>query len=54
MKDKLIVFERYASPELKQVLADGRSTTEKNLKKAMEIMTGGDDSSKSKSGSKKK
>jgi predicted outer membrane protein len=47
MKDKLVVFERYASPELKQVLAEGLSTTEKHLKKAEEIKKSLDTSSDS-------
>jgi len=52
MKDKLIVFQRHTSPELKQLLAEGQQTTEKHLKKAEEIMKSLKDSS-DKSSSKK-
>jgi len=38
MKDKLTVFQRHASSELRQVLADGLKTTEHHLAKAEEIM----------------
>jgi predicted outer membrane protein len=38
MKSKLAVLERHVSGELKQVLADGRKTTESHLKKAESIM----------------
>lgn len=38
MKDKLTVLERHASGELAQVLAEGRETAEKHMKKAEELM----------------
>jgi len=38
MKDKLTVFERHASGDLKQVIAQGRETTEKHLKHAEDLM----------------
>ncbi len=38
MKNKLVVFERHVSRDLKQVFADGIETTEKHMKKAEEIM----------------
>jgi len=38
MKNKLTVFERHASPELKQILAEGLQTTEHHLKRAEDIM----------------
>ena len=38
MKNKLTVFERHVSEDLKQVLAAGRETTEMHMKKAEQIM----------------
>jgi len=38
MKDKLVVFQRHASGELGQIIADGISTTEKHLKRAEDLM----------------
>lgn len=38
MKTKLTVFERHATGELKQTIAEGLQTTEQHLKKAEEIM----------------
>lgn len=38
MLDKLTVFERHASGELKQVLADASETTQKHLDKAEKLM----------------
>lgn len=38
MKNKLTVFERHASADLKQIFAEGRQTTEQHLKKAEDLM----------------
>lgn len=38
MKNKLVVFERHVSDDLKQVLAAGVATTEMHMKKAEQIM----------------
>lgn len=38
MKDKLTVFQRHVSGELRPILADGLQTTEKHLKKAEDLM----------------
>jgi len=38
MKTKLTVFERHATGELKQAIAEGLQTTEQHLKKAEDIM----------------
>lgn len=38
MKNKLTVFQRHVSGDLKQILSDGLETTEKHLKKAEDLM----------------
>lgn len=38
MKNKLTVFERHASADLRQILDEGLQTTEKHMKKAEQIM----------------
>jgi len=54
MKDKLIVFQRHVSGDLKQILSDGFDTTEKHLKKAEELMKDLKDDAKSESTAKAK
>ena len=38
MKNTMVVFQRHATGELKQLLAEGITTTEKHMKKAEQIM----------------